>query len=302
MVARIKIMNLSPSSLSLGIATFQAQALNAMFESKGTDSSFMDIFTQQLQGTDGNSTDALAAFTGTSATTSLATAGRNMALFDPESAYGMMTEINRRDVYYKAQYAELSGMGSGLTNMEAVGAGLAETTISTTDESIKSSLQSFVDQYNGWVKQFAPDIANGGLLADTQAAQVSLHELQESVRDGFYGIKDGVHGLRDLGISIDPSTKLATLDATKLAGMLASNKQGVVDTAQEFGASFAKSADLLNSEGNFMPRRLDNLQRVIHYIADNKTDLQAEFGTGDSAKPTGKVAEALAAYNQSYAV
>jgi hypothetical protein len=223
-----------------------------------------------------------------------------MTLFDPESAYGMMTEINRRDVYYKAQYAEMRDMGSELTDMEALGNGLVGTTLETTDESIKSSLQNFVDQYNGWVKQFAPDVANGGLLADTQAAQVALHELQESIRGSFYGIKDGVHGLRDLGISIDSSTKLATLDSAKLAGMLASNRQGTVDAIQEFGANFAKSADLLNSEGNFMPRQLDNLQRVIHYIADNKTDLQTEFGTGDSAKPTGKVAEAPAAYNQSY--
>lgn len=282
-------MNLTLSSLSLNIATFQAQAINALFGDQKADSSFMDIFTSQLQGMDGTSPASPLAI------------GRNMALSDPKSAYGMMTEINRRDVHYKAQYAEMRAMGSELTDMEALGNDLVGTTLATANESIKSSLKNFVDQYNGWVKRFAPDIANGGLLADTQAAQVALHELQESVRGRFYGIKDGVHGLRDLGISIDLSSKLATLDSARLAGVLASNKQGVVDAMQEFGANFARSADLLNAEGNFMPRQFDNLQRVIRYIADNKSDLQAEFGTGDSAKPTGKIAEALAAYNQRYA-
>jgi hypothetical protein len=57
---------------------------------------------------------------------------------------------------------------------------------------------------------------------------------------------------------------------------------------------------LLNSEGNFILRQIDNLSRAIHYIADNKASLQAEFGIGNAAKPAGKVAEALAAYNQTF--
>jgi hypothetical protein len=104
-----------------------------------------------------------------------------------------------------------------------------------------------------------------------------------------------------LGITIDSNTRLASLDSAKLDAVLSSNKQGVVDTLQEFSANFAKSAGLLNSEGNFMPRQLDNLKRGIQFIADNKADLQVEFGTGDSARPTGPIAQALAAYNRAYA-
>jgi hypothetical protein len=74
----------------------------------------------------------------------------------------------------------------------------------------------------------------------------------------------------------------------------------VLATVQEFSTNFAKSADLLNAEGNFIPRRLDNLNRVIDFIDNNKASLQAEFGLGDSAAPTGKVAQALAVYNAIY--
>ena len=111
------------------------------------------------------------------------------------------------------------------------------------------------------------------------------------------GASLGLQGLSDLGISIDPVTKLASLDTSRLDGVLASNKAGDVATVQEFSANFAKSAELLNSAGNFIPSRLGNLDRVIHYIADNKTALQEEFGLGDPAKPTGQVSQALAAYN-----
>ena len=71
-----------------------------------------------------------------------------------------------------------------------------------------------------------------------------------------------------------------------------------MSTLHEFSSNFSKSADLLNSNGNFIPNRLNNLSRAITYIADNKESLQAEFGVGDAAKINPRVAQALAAYNQ----
>lgn len=227
----------------------------------------------------------------------LSPAGRNMALPDPESAYKMMTVINNKDVYYKAQFSELSQMGSYVSKMQHAGQNLGSIALSTGNDVIKSQLQEFVVQYNGWVQRFNPDIQEGGLLADTQAAQASRFELEQNVNYRFFGAKYGVHGLGDLGITIDPNTRLASLDSTKLDSLLAANKQGVVGTVQEFSTNFAKSASLLNSDGNFILKQLDNLNRAIHYIADNKESLQKEFGTGDAAKPTGQVAQALAAYD-----
>lgn len=227
-------------------------------------------------------------------------AGRNMALADPESAYKMMTVINNADVSYKAQFSELSQMKSSVFQMQDAGQGLGSIALSTGNDSIKLQLRDFVGQYNSWIQRFDSDIQQGGLLADTQAAQASQFELEQNINNHFFGAKDGVHGLSDLGITIDTRTRLATLDAAKLDSLLATNKQGVVNSVQEFSANFAKSASLLNSDGNFILKQLDNLGRAIHFIADNKASLQAEFGTGNAAKPVGQVAQALAAYNQTY--
>ena len=232
----------------------------------------------------------------------LSPAGRNMALPDPESAYKMMSAINGKDVYYKAQFSELNQMKSSVSRMQDAGQNLGSIALSTGNDSIKSQLQEFVGQYNNWIQRFNPDIQQGGLLADTQAAQASQFELEQNVNYRFFGAKYGVHGLGDLGIAIDPNTRLASLDTAKLDTLLAANKPGVVDTVQEFSANFAKSASLLNSDGNFVLKQLDNLNRAIHYIADNKDSLQKEFGTGDAAKPAGQVAQALAAYNQTYGI
>ena len=103
-------------------------------------------------------------------------------------------------------------------------------------------------------------------------------------------------------MSIDQTTNLASLDTSKLDAALANNKNGVINTIQEFSANFAKSAGLLNSVNNFIPNRLANLDRVIDYIFDNKPALQAEFGLGDPARPSTPVAKALAAYNQIFRI
>jgi flagellar capping protein FliD len=213
-----------------------------------------------------------------------------------------MSVINSKDVSHKAQFSELSEMKSYLAQMQDAGQSLGGIEMSASNEEITSRLQNFVGQYNGWVERFSPDMENGGLLADTQAAQVSRYELKQSIENIFNGARDGVHGLADLGVSIDPNSKLASLDTARLGSLLAGNRQGGIDALQEFSANFAKSASLLNSDGNFIPNQLNNLSRVIDYFAENKTSLQSEFGTGDPAKPSGQVARALAAYNQRFGV
>lgn len=223
-----------------------------------------------------------------------------MALADPESAYKMMGTINEDEISYKAQFSELSQMKSYVLQMQGAAQNLGSIAPSAATDGIKSQLQDFIKQYNDWIQRFNPDVQPGGLLADTQAAQASRFELEQNINNHFFGIGDGVHGLNDLGITVDPNTKLMSLDTAKLDTLLAANKQGAVDTIQEFSANFAKSASLLNSDGNFILKQLDNLNRAIHFIADNKSSLQAEFGTGNAAKPTGQIAQALAAYNQTY--
>lgn len=223
----------------------------------------------------------------------LSATGRNMALADSESAYKMMSVINKLEITYKAQYSELNQMKSAVSQMQETGLNLGS------HDSIKLRLMGFVGQYNNWIRRFNPDIQQGGLLAGTQAAQVSQYELEQSVKSRFFGAGEGIHGLGDLGVTIDPHTHLAAMDSAKLDSLLCANKQGVLNTVQQFGASFAKSAGLLISEGNFFAKQLDNLDRGIDYITDNKDALRGEFGSGDVARPTGQQAVALADYNQS---
>lgn len=306
-------MNISPVSISLMQSQMLSSLMGSSIGAKNDDSwaTMFPLLVSNSATTDPFSpgqlsSDPLSLLTQSSyinlsgSIKGLSPAGRNMALADPESAYKMMTVINKDDVSYKAQFSELSQMKSSVFQMQDAGQGLGSIALSTGNDSIKSQLKDFVGQYNSWIQRFNPDIQQGGLLADTQAAQASRFELEQNVNNRFFGIKDGVHGLSDIGITIDSNTRLAALDTAKLDSLLATNKQGVVDTVQEFSANFTKSASLLNSDGNFILKQLDNLNRAIHFIADNKASLQAEFGTGNAAKPAGQVAQALAAYNQTY--
>jgi hypothetical protein len=286
-------MNISPANILMEIASFRSQALSSLMSlsSDQSDSSSTSDFAK-----------ILGMKTGEADSTQENTTGRNMSLRDPEAAYDMMTQINKFDVTFKAQFSELSQLGDSVEQMEAVGGQLSEIDPATDNAAIQAKLQDFVSQYNTYVDRFTPDVQTGGMLDNVQAAEISLYELEQSVTNMFNGATDGVRGMGALGISIDPVTHRASLDSSKLDSVLASNKSGAVNAIDEFSANFAKSADLLNAKGNFIPNSLDNRGRAIQYISDNIASLQSEFGTGDSAKPTGQVARALAAYENAFGI
>jgi hypothetical protein len=282
-------MNISPANVLLELASFRSQALSSLMnlssDQSGSSSTsdfakILGMKTEEAESTLGSNT------------------GRNMSLRDPEAAYDMMTQINEFAATFKAQFSELTALGSAVEQMEAVGDELSDIDPATANAAIQAQLQDFVAQYNTYVDRFTPQIQPGGILDNVQAAEISLYELEQSIQNMFNGAKDGLNGMNDLGVSIDPLTHRAALDVTELNAVLASNKSGAVNTIDEFSANFAKSADLLNSKGNFIPNSLDNRGRAIQYISDNISSLQTEFGTGDRAQPKGQVAKALAAYEQ----
>ena len=285
------------TSLKMRMAELQANSVSSITSGVlGTSSSGSSAFDflSSLNNA-GNSSTPLATLPGLSAT------GRNLSLFDPESAFTMMSTINSLDVTYKAQFSQLSERKEAVSEMKQAGQTLGDVVDSTSENAqITSQLQTFVSKYNEWVTEFQGTVKSDGLLPGTQAAEISLYELRQSIANRFNGAMDGFRGLADLGLTIDPTTRLATLDASKLDAALASNKAGAVNTIDEFSANFAKSAGLLNSVSNFIPNRLANLDRVIDYISENKASLQTEFGLGAPAKISDKVAKALAAYNATY--
>jgi hypothetical protein len=273
-------MNLTPANIQLEIASFRSQMLSSLISAsdEAQPADFAELLGAKTAGADA------------------AAGGRNLALRDPESGYKMMSQINGFEVSFKAQYAELNALGKAVEHMEAVGAGLGNIDASTGNTEIIDRLRDFVDQYNAWEDRFDHTVEAGGVLDNVQAAEISLWELEQSIRSIFNGAAADVGGLPDIGITIDPATKQAVLDVGRLESMLASNKPGVVSAISEFSAHFAKSADLLNAEDNFIPRALDNRGRAIDYITDNRSSLRTEFGAGEAARPAGDVAKALAAY------
>jgi hypothetical protein len=279
-------MNISTENIMLQMASVRGDIISTLIGTAmgGEDgaASFADIL-----GEKSSSLDAM---------------GRNPSLHDPESAYKMMTQINRFDVNFKAQHAELTELGKSVEHMEDVGRNLADIDTSTSNADIAAQLQAFVAEYNAWEDRFDDTVAQGGVLDNVQAAEVSLWELEQSISSIFNGAAGGVSGLDDLGIEINPVTKQASFDSARLEALLASNRSGAVSAIDEFSANFAKSADLLNSEGNFIPNALNNRSRAIDFIADNLTSLQQEFGSGDAAKPAGETARALSAYNAAFAI
>jgi len=292
------------SSLKLQIANVESQTVGLLVSSAPASGKVSGAanFAEILGAGKTAGTSSLDALLGSASTNGVSATGRNMALFDPESAYRMMTGINRFTVNFKAESSELSDMKSYVSTLQQEAVKLGSTGESASNEEISGRVQAFANAYNGWMQRFGSELQDGGMLAGTQAAKVAQWELEQSLANPFNGAMNGVHGMADLGLSIDPVTKLATVNNARLEATLAGNKTAAIGALHEFTANFAKSAELLNSAGNFITNRLDNLTRAISYIDANMTSLQAEFGLGDPATPTGQVAKALANYNATHSI
>lgn len=298
-------MNTSPAHIANAIAELKARTMASLFGDDFDDvGDFDGVFAQalltQIPDMDSVSVGVLSALNlPENAQAAMLHAGRNMTLPDPESAYRMMTLINDKDVFYKAQFHELGEMGEAVAEMRQAGRKLAG--VEAGHDEIEAGLQDFVAGYNDWIGRFAPDLGGDGLLAGTQAAQISRYELEQSVRNMFIGVGVGLSGIDDIGVDVMPDGTLS-LDEAKLDAMLDSNMQAVASATREFGAHFARSAEMLNADNNFIPNQLDNLNRAIRYINENLAEWQKEFGLGDVARPSGQVARALAAYRQTAGV
>lgn len=289
------------SSLAVRMASMQAQSVNSLIGSVFGDSK-VSASANLFGATSSSTTDPFSLPGLSTSAQGLSASGRNISLFDPESAYTMMSLINSQDAKHKAQFSELSAMKSAVSEMQQAGQKLSGTEASMSNEDITTRLQAFVDKYNAWSQRFEGTVQRDGVLKGTQAAEISLNELEQSVGNIFNGAKYGIHGLEDLGVTIDHSTNTAAFNAQTLNAILATNKEGAVSTINQFSANFTQAAELLGSDNNFIPNRLANLDRVIDYVDSHKSSLQSEFGRGDPAKVSPQVAKALAAYNQNFAV
>lgn len=281
------------NAFAVQLAQFQTQTLNTLLSASAVgQSGAAGIF-----GAEQGDTNPLFADQGSVGGQGLSADGRNLSLFDPESAYRMMSVINQRELNYQAEFAALTEMGADVTEMRAEGMELAELDVSSSNAQIRAELEEFVAEYNAWRDEYQDETRAGGALADSNAARMSRYELEQSIQNSFTGAADGFRGMNALGVSIDPSSGRARLDPAALDAALADNRRGAVATIDAFSAHFAEAATLLNADNNFIQNRLANLSRVIDYLKTNKTSLQAEFGSGDAGNSKG-IADALAAYQK----
>lgn len=235
---------------------------------------------------------------GISATSSINSIGRNLALPDPESAYQMMSYINKLGVIYPAQSARLSDMQTGVSELAQAAKSLSKINATADFASVKAQLQNLADQYNQWRRNFDADLQDPELLADTQAAQVARYELAQSITSPFHGVQQGIQGMAALGLTIDPITNMARLDTQKLSAVWQQQPTAAAAAVSNFASHFAQSATLLTEQNNFFAKQQANLAKVISYMDSNKAKLQQEFGLGDPPQPSSSVARAYADYQQ----
>ena len=296
------------STLALRMAEFKSQTVSTLIDS-GKDGNEQSVFnlisaTPETASSGSDIASLLGARTSSAAASvsaPVSPSGYKVSLADPAAAYNMMSFINASEVNFKAQFAELSEMGSAIKTLQQSADALGRIDAASDPASIGAQLQAFADDYNAWVTRFDDSVEGNGVLSTVRAAEIAYQELEMSVENRFNGATSGFHGLSDLGLTVDESSNRVVLDSTALTSALAANTSGVIATLKEFSASFSESATLLTSQGNFIDNRLGNLDRAIDYLADNKASLQSEFGTGASADPSEQVAAALATYNRVYA-
>jgi flagellar capping protein FliD len=277
--------------LSAAQIRMRASAVSDLFGSSDTSFSLPqqdsnDIFSAMLSTAKG--TAALAA--------------NNPQLTEQQNPFGpsrenVSTAINRLEIILKAQHTELGSLKDILANEQESAQQLVRIDTQTSAADIKQALHEFIDRYNAGVNRFAPDVAHGGILEYSAEAARARFATQRDINNPLVGADGGLKGgMTALGITVDPKTGLAAIDETKLNAMLSKDGQADVNTIHDFANQFIATITNINAEHNPQDKQLNNLERAIQWIADNKGSVQKEFGLGKPATPNSTYAKAAAAY------
>jgi hypothetical protein len=210
----------------------------------------------------------------------------------------MVTVLNRVEITFKAQFSELGEMRHSLAGEQAAANKLAALSDASSGAEIKAALAHFVETYNAGVNRFAPALDKGGVLEGSWEAARARFATQRDIGYVLNGSEKGIKGdLAKLGITTDPKTGLAAIDQAMLDGALASDKGHVVAAVTAFADTFVTTVDFLNAKDHSQQRQMANLDRAVHWIDDNRDDVQKEFGPGAAATPNQAFAKAAALYD-----
>ena len=307
-------MSLDLSKLSSQLALFKGQSLSSLFDKPTTAWEFDPL--GRAAG------DARFASGQDNALTNLPSFGNLMAQFGAslrqdelptsttptalDAAGGfsrpgqnMVTVLNRVEVTFKAQFSELGEMRHSLVAEQAAAKQLAALGPDSSGADIKAELAHFVDTYNAGVNRFAPAVDKGGVLEGSWEANRARFATQRDINYILNGSEAGIKGdLAQLGITTDPKTGLASIDNAKLDGALARDQGHVLASVNAFANTFVTTVDFLNAKDHSQQRQMANLDRAVHWIDDNRDDVQKEFGPGAAATPNEAFAKAAALYDE----
>lgn len=171
----------------------------------------------------------------------------------------------------RARVAELGSASQGLESLSAA----------SSNNDIKSALQSFITRYNAWDSEFDPYFEDGALLDDNTAGEVARFSLKREIGSIFHGAGNGgfAKGLTDMGVSFTPDGQLQ-LDETAFDAAISANRTSAVQTLTNVAKAFGDAAELLASDGHLLDRRIDNAERAASWADANQRKLEAEFGPG----------------------
>jgi hypothetical protein len=211
----------------------------------------------------------------------------------------MVTVLNRVEVSFKAQYAELDQLKSTLTQEQDAAKALSTVGTQTSNADIAAALDNFVASYNAGVTRFAPDVAAGGILEGSQEAARARFATKRDIDNILTGSEVGVEGgLAALGISTDPKTGLASIDHAQLEAALAKNKGIDLVAINDFATTFAATVSTLTAPDHAQVRQMANLDHAVQWIGSNKDAVQKEFGPGAAATPDDAFAKAATRYDE----
>ena len=95
------------NQISLLLSLFQGSSTSALTgSSSSSGAGFLDILNAVMPGAATNSPGSASDLPDGS----LSASGRKLSLFDPESAFRMMTDINQREVSYQGEFSEMTDM------------------------------------------------------------------------------------------------------------------------------------------------------------------------------------------------
>lgn len=307
------ILPLDLSTLSAGLAQFKGQSLASLLDRTGPiwpasrvgnlllDSSSTAAQADALASVPSFGTvldQYKASLTAANLPTSTTPTALDAAGSFSMPAQNMVTVLNRVEVTFKAQYAELGEMRKSLVHEQEAAHRLSELSLATTNAELKYALDDFIAIYNAGVRRFDPSVDKGGILEGSWEAARARFATERDIGYILNGSATGLKGgLAALGINTDPATKLASVDHTRLDSALATNKDTVVGALASFAAMFSATVDCLNAAEHAQVRQMANLDRAVHWIDDNRASVQREFGPGAAATPNEAFAKAAALYD-----